>query len=438
MNLRHVASCGLVLLVLALTGCDEGRQRPAQTAARVLNVAPGFVELQFRREHRDARFLEFTAVEDFTWDLDSYDFYVLERDPVTLGSGRQWTFSRELKADVGSYTFVLAETGDEISPLIIENPPGSSTQAQVIAVHAAAELGAVDLYIVEPGVGIAGATPRGTFAPFGQLPTLNLPPGDYEFWLTTAGNPADVLFASTAATLFAGPVNVVVTPEGGATTADFSVVVLQAFPVQLYDRNVTAELRVINGTNDTAPRDFVINRQFSAPLFSAVPFAAPTAYTTVPAAADQPINVTPVGNPGVLELDQLFSAIAGQRWTLLFTGDAGTLFHATSIDDNRSIHSEAKLRFFDAATQFILLDFVIASRGGDPNLLVAPTTLVAPGIGSYVPLPPGDYDLYLRTGLSYVAGPVEITLAAGGVYSAMAVNGPDSSSASLLLMDGFN
>jgi hypothetical protein len=238
--------------------------------------------------------------------------------------------------------------------------------------------------------------------------------------------------------LFAGPVNVVVTPEGGATTADISVVVLQAFPVQLYDRNVTAELRVINGTNDTAPRDFVINRQFSAPLFSAVPFAAPTAYTTVPAAADQPINVTPVGNPGVLELDQLFSAIAGQRWTLLFTGDAGTLFHATSIDDNRSIHSEAKLRFFDAATQFILLDFVIASRGGDPNLLVAPTTLVAPGIGSYVPLPPGDYDLYLRTGLSYVAGPVEITLAAGGVYSAMAVNGPDSSSASLLLMDGFN
>ena len=38
--------------------------------------------------------------------------------------------------------------------------------------------------------------------------------------------------------------------------------------------------------------------------------------------------MTPVGNPGVLELDKTITALGPERWTLLFTGDAGTLTHA--------------------------------------------------------------------------------------------------------------
>ena len=50
MNLRHVASCGLACAVLVLAGCDEGRQPPGKVGVRVVNVAPGFEELVFRRE----------------------------------------------------------------------------------------------------------------------------------------------------------------------------------------------------------------------------------------------------------------------------------------------------------------------------------------------------------------------------------------------------
>jgi len=237
MKLRHVVSCGLVLAALALTGCDEGRQRPGQTGARVVNVAPGFAQLQFRREHVNPATMNFKSVQDFSWDIDTYDFYVLERSLDFGPLGREWTFSRTLRPDVGSYMFVLAETGGEISPVVVENPPSSTTVAQVVAVHAAAELPALDLYIVAPGVGIAGAMPRGTFAALGQTPTQDLPTGDYEIWLTTAGNQAAVLFASETVTLSAGLVTIIVTPEGGASTADISVLVLQAAPVVLYDRN---------------------------------------------------------------------------------------------------------------------------------------------------------------------------------------------------------
>jgi len=439
MKLRHVVSCGLVLAALALTGCDEGRQRPGQTGARVVNVAPGFAQLQFRREHVNPATMNFKSVQDFSWDIDTYDFYVLERSLDFGPLGREWTFSRTLRPDVGSYMFVLAETGGEISPVVVENPPSSTTVAQVVAVHAAAELPALDLYIVAPGVGIAGAMPRGTFAALGQTPTQDLPTGDYEIWLTTAGNQAAVLFASETVTLSAGLVTIIVTPEGGASTADISVLVLQAAPVVLYDRNTTAELRIINGTTDTAPRDFAINREFSPPLLPAVPFATPTPYAAVPSASDQPINVTPVGNPGVLELDQLFSTFRGQHSTLLFAGDAGTLFHAVTNDDNRRIHGEAKLRFLNAASQFLAVDFVLTEPDGDPNLQFGLTTLIAPGISEYFPLGPGDYDLYVRSATTFatVAGPTRISVAAGGIYSAMAVNGPDTATAGIVLLDDF-
>jgi len=248
-----------------------------------------------------------------------------------------------------------------------------------------------------------------------------------------------VLFASETVTLSAGLVTIIVTPEGGASTADISVLVLQAAPVVLYDRNTTAELRVINGTTDTAPRDFAINREFSPPLLPAVPFATPTPYAAVPSASDQPINVTPVGNPGVLELDQLFSTFRGQHSTLLFAGDAGTLFHAVTNDDNRRIHGEAKLRFLNAASQFLAVDFVLTEPDGDPNLQFGLTTLIAPGISEYFPLGPGDYDLYVRSATTFatVAGPTRISVAAGGIYSAMAVNGPDTATAGIVLLDDF-
>jgi hypothetical protein len=440
MMFRHAVSCGFILAALALTGCDEGRTRPPQTSARVVNVAPGFAEVQFRRERVSPELLAFKTVQNFTWDVDTYDFYVLERSLGT-GAGREWTISRQLSADVDSYTFVLADNHGEIQFIVIENPPSSTTQTQVAAVHAGVDLPAMDIYLAAPGTGIAGTAPYGTIAPLAQLPAANLPPGDYEIWLTAAGNPADVLFASPAISLTAGLATLIVTPEAGATTANFSVVVLQTFPTTVYDRSVIAQLRVINGATDAAPRDFAINREFSPPLFGNIPFATPTAYATVPIAIDQPINVTPVGNPGVLELDQLFATFPTQRWTLLFAGDAGTLTHTLALDDNRSIHGEAKIQFLDVATQVLYLSFVVVPPGADnPNLFPAVAALTSPGISDYVPLPPGDWDLYLYSSVTgeRVGGPTRVSLAAGGVYSAMAVNGADTSTAAFVLLDGFN
>jgi hypothetical protein len=187
-----------------------------------------------------------------------------------------------------------------------------------------------------------------------------------------------------------------------------------------------------------APRDFAINSQFSPPLFSAVPFAEPTATVTIPFGS-QTINVTPVGNPGVLELNQTFNGTVEQT-TLMFAGTAGTLTYTLTSDDGRRIHNEAKIAFLNAATQFSGVDFVLATPGTDQAAVDGFAALASPGASlTYSPIIPGDYDLYLRQnlGTTVLYGPTRITLASEGIYGVLAINGPDTATAGVVLFDDF-
>ena len=441
MNRRIVASCTLACAVLALAGCDSGRQAPPKVSVRVANVAPGFEFLKFRRE-QDARNevdLSFKGTSEYSFDAGSYDFFVLERLLDPTGSGRFWTFAPELVADT-RYTFVLTEVGTDVVPVVLAYPAAPAADAQIVGLHAASGLPALDLYLEPPGVGIAGATPRGTFDVQGQIAPTTLPSGEYELVLTAAGDPANVLLTTTTITLPAGITStIVVVPEGGQGPQPLSVLLDQAGTTSvLYNRTSGAELRVINAATDQAPRDVAINNQFSPPLFSAAPFAEPTAYAPTPVGA-QPIAVTPVGNPGVLELNQSYTGIVDRRTTLLFAGPAGTLAPVFAADDGRRIHSEARLRFMNAATQFSTIDFVMTLPDAPPDGVVAQATLAAPGIALTAPLAAGDYDLYLRQNgaTTLLSGPTRITVAAAGLYEALAVNGPDTATAGVVLFGDF-
>jgi hypothetical protein len=426
-----------------LTGCDEGRVAPGKVTVRVANAVPSYTALDYQREQprqSQPSTLGYKNTVNHSYDADTYDFFVYERLPQgsTL-ERRVWTFTRELTAD-REYTFVLTEVGGEVQPIIIDYPATPPAEAQIIGLHAAPGLPAMDLYLERPGVGIAGATPRGTFGVYEQIAPTALASGEYELWLTEAGNPANVLLATSTFTLASAATStIVIVPEPGQTGAQLSAVFVQADPIGLYDRNVTGTLRVINGATDTAPRDFAINSQFSPPLFSAIPFAEPTTYETV-STASQTINVTPVGNPGVLELNQTFQPGAALRSTLLFSGPAGTLVHTATADDGRRIQNEARLLLGSAATQFTAVDFVLTLPGVDPTMVSAVSRLAAPGLSvGYTAIPPGDYDFYLRDGVTgaMLSGATRITMAGGGIYGVLATNGPDTATASPVFFDDF-
>lgn len=422
-----------------MAGCDEGRQSPGKVTVQVVNVAPGFGALSFQRERRGGSSqLQFKGADAFVYDADTYDFFVTEPTTNDADPGRTWTFAPTLEADA-HYVFVLSEAAGEVQPIVIAYPPPPAADAQILAVHAASGLPAMDLYLERPGVGIAGATPRASFGALEQMAPRTLPSGEYEMFLTAAGNPADVFVTSPQFSLPAGTTStIVVVDERGQGTAAASAILMQPSPIALFDVNAEPEMRAINGATDRAPRDVAVNAQFSPPLLSATQFGEPTPYVPT-SPGPLTINITPAGNPGVLEAEVPVFAVIGQRTTLLFSGPAGALVAFYATDDGRRLNREAKMRLMNAASQFLAIDYVITPPDSDPNTFPATATLFAPSVSSYVPLYPGDYDLYLYAAgtATLLSGPTRISVAAGGIYSALSIDGPDTSTASLLLLDDF-
>jgi hypothetical protein len=442
MNLRFVASCGLVCAALVFTGCsDTGRKSPGKTTVQVANAAAGFPSLQFRREQDQNAQVElvFKGGQAFVYDADTYDFFVTEPTFSSSDPGRVWTFAPKLDANE-IYQFILTEVAGEVVPVVMTVPAlPTGDAAQIFGLHAAANLPAMDLYLERPGVGIAGATPRATVNPTEQFSPRTLPSGDYELFVTAAGNPADVWLTSAPFSLPAGTnASFVIVDQRGAGTERINVMLIQGSSSILVDRNSLSELRTLNGAPDQLPRDVAINSMFSPPLFAATQFATPTAYKPVPLGA-YPIQVTPVGNPGVLEIDTQAVGVIGEQVSMLFAGQTGALLPLFAVDDNRRLNRLAKLRLMNAASQFTAIDFTLVLPDGDPNVVFPQATLFPPGAAPYITLHAGEYDLYMhQSGTATVLlGPTRITVAAGGIYGVLAVDGPDTATASAVYFDDF-
>ena len=447
MTLRRFRNLALILLSLITLGCDQGRENPPDVAVRVLNAAPSFGTLGFRREQTQPQNLDYKQVSvPFNWDQDQYDFHVAAIPPGGNGSCTANVtcvadFSKELRTDI-NYTFVLTEIGGTIQPVFLEQPkpPASSAEAHVIALHAAEALAPMDLYFTPTSV----VPPAPSGAPFASLSfgqssaARTIATGDYVIIATGSGNPASVLLTSTPFTLSAAlTASVVIVDGAGQGVAPFGIVFMGQGTGELVDQSTQASLRVVNGATDGAPRDVAINDQFTPPLFAAVPFATATPYQIVPASTNT-VNVTPAGNPGVLELTATITPTTNYKHTLIFTGEAGALTHLVQIDDGRRIDGEARVRFNNVATQFTLLDFFIVATGTTDLSNTFPiVTLAAPGGSAIIPFPPGTYELFLRpTGsTTLAAGPLPLTVAANGIYTLLAVNGPDTASAAIVHLD---
>ncbi len=445
MKARHLKFFAVLLAALTLIGCGQGQKAPAKTRVHVVNAAPSFAQLWYLREQpltESPEALAFKSVSAHDYDVDTYDFFVYQKRVGTGEVLATWTWIKEL-VEGSQYTFVLTEAAGKISPQIVEYSPtvANSSDTQIAVVHAGESLPAMDVYVQATGVGIAGAAPRGTVSFLGQVPPKTFASGDYEITLTAAGNPSNVLFASSTVNLAAGVTNVfVIADEGGLGTAPISVIQAQdSNSFVLYSTNATSGLRAINVADDGLARDFAINHEYSPPILPAVPHGTATNYVTVPVNTSLPISVTPVGNPGVLELDIPIVATAGALNTAVFAGPAGTLVSQVVTDDRRRITSEAKLRFINAANQFTTAtELVLLPPGTTDQTTIAPLTgLGAPSVTDYLYITPGEYDLLFRETVTNTVrtAPTHVNLVSGGIYGVMTLNGPDTATASVVFID---
>jgi hypothetical protein len=445
MTLRRLRPLGLLVLALAAAGCSEGRKNPPDATVRILNVAPSYASLGYRREEITALnppvSLAYEASSDeLGYDEDTYDFHasILDAGGVTDVD----SFSHTVVAGT-LYTFIFMESGGGVTHTILESPRFVSdvTNARARATHAIENLPSVDLYLEAQGTDITGAAPWGTIGFKESLASRAVADGVYELTVTEAGNPAHVLFVTQPFALNAATTTtLVLCPDTGEGIAPFGVVLLNALgAIPLVDPNLQASVRALNGATDQAPRDVAFASQFTPPLFSGAAFATPTSYQPLAAGAEIALDVTPAGNPSAPEASTLVTPLGAKMYTTFFTGDAGALGVIFQQDDRRRIAGQAKITFYDAAPVSAVVEALVLKPGTDPTTIATSTAILTPGTAQEIAAVPDGYEIWLRDFITstMLAGPVAVTLADKGLYGIFLSNDANGTTIDISLIDGF-
>ncbi|HEU4616416.1 MAG TPA: DUF4397 domain-containing protein [Gammaproteobacteria bacterium] len=429
-----------LFLALAATSCSEGRKPPPKTTVEVVNSAPTQGTLNFRREQRVETTLDFGASSTpLVFDEDQYDFNVTTTPPGASADTLLDTFSEDVVHGT-DYLFVVTEEGGTVEHLIFEKPAFSSTtQAEAVVVHAAASQPPIDLYLTAAGTDITTASPIGSVSFKQGSAPVDLDAGDYVLTVTAAGDPSHVLMTFAPVTVAAGNLAFVITDGTGDGLVPFSVVMTGPDGGQFFDMSTPSGLELVNAAADNGARDIFLDGDFTSPIYAAVPSPGATAQTIV-APGERKLSVTPAGNPGVIEVEQTFTAVPGRRQTQLLAGNPGSLTFTTAQDDPRPIVDQSRVRFMNAATLFTAVNVYIVPPGTDISTALPVTSLTVPAISSRVALPPGTYDVVVTasdTG-AVIAGPQSVTVSGSGLYTILVTNGADGSTASIVPVQGFD
>jgi len=456
MKLRRLWPLGVLALALASTACNGGRTNPPDAAVRVLNVAPSFAHLTYRREQitltNPSTSLSYqgsaqgtASSTDLVYDEDTYTFTAASPDLANPTAEVDRDSFTQKVATGTRYTFVFLESGGNVTHTVLESPlgPSDASKALVQTTHANENLPRVDLYLEPSGTDITGATPWGTVGFKESLAPREAAAGVYELTVTEAGNQANVLLKTQPFAIDAPlTTTLVLSPDGGEGIAPLDVVLLNpSGATTLVDPSRPARVRALNGATDQAPRDVAFNAAFSPPLFSAAAFATPTAYEPLAAAAGVPVNVTPVGNPGVLELASTADVVPSRMYTTFFTGDAGALALNFWAEDRRRLAGLAKISFYGAHTVTGAPEILLLPPGTDATTAATQSipTVVTPATVSAITVAPGTYDLWLRDygTTTILSGPVTITVAATGLYGVVTSNDANGTTIDMTLIDEF-
>jgi trimeric autotransporter adhesin len=441
MKITHIAC---IAAFFAVAGCQgSGNDRPPPSYVNYFDAAPNLEAVAFRREQDFSNSVQLSYAlgqARTRYDSGPYDFH-LQYSSVNPGA-QEVDFSETLSPDQ-VYTFVaVAPNGQPEVLKFAEDALTDPTTQRFTLVHAFEGLGDLDVYWEPPGTILSSAVPIGTISFAQDALPFEVVPGTYRLYLTTAGDPNDVLFESSNQTIVEAPerliddVLVVSDPAGQVTV---NLIVSRVGYSRLGQEGVGSTLRVIQSITDRVDRDIYVDDTTSPPSFPAQSFGVFSDYTDV-AFGTRNVIVTPVGNPGTEEFSFPYAAVSGGVHTILFSSNAdGEIAAASILEDKRSIVGQATLTFFDGAGLFGDIYLYAVPPGTDITTLDPQLVMFAPGFSSRLPVIPGDYELTVKDAATnaILAGPEAITVEDGGVYGIGFVNGAGGSTVDFVYFDDF-
>ena len=434
-----------VLIAFTISACGSDSKFPVASgkgSIRMINAIPTSPEIGFLIEERTINGVSYkNGSQPGSWDDLEYTFnFDINRPPETEP---ERIASQLLKVTRDTeYTFVARGSVDAATIDIWEIPQRSFDDAGTIfemrVGHAADALGSVDVYIGPEGVDPVLGEQVATLAPGGVSPPTDVEEAVYVVTVTSAGDPADILFQSSPTRIVANQSVLVVVFEGDAN--DTAPVFVGLFNQQgsssaVTDARFPPTTRFVHATMDLGASDVYDDEALQNRIVSNLAFGDITGDIPM-TVGDVPLTATAPGNIGAIQFEDTLTNFAGSRQNYYFTVLFDELVGTQVFVDRRSVETVARLTFFHSAINHESVDLYVVEAGTSiddslPRQIRQTYSLQTPPIS----LGTGSYDIYVTTTgeKTVLDGPVRIDAARGDVFEAVLLDRVDPSLAEFKL-----
>ncbi len=375
-----------------------------------------------------------------------YTFRVEAETPA--GNAEVLSLTATLDGDMKYNVLAVGDVAN-LDTLVVTQPkadiPSGNLRVQVV--HAAPDAPTVDVYVTAPDADLDAAQPTATLSFEDFTGALDIPEGSYQIRITAAGSKEPV-FDSGSLALPAGADLFVAATQNVATGSspvalsiadgDGSFVVL--------DDDTPAELRAIHGIADAPAVDVlaVVPDDDDIVLFDGPAFKAVSDYIEVAGGAYTIDVVADADNTVVAIDDAAVTLLDGVRYTALANNTLAMADLDLLVDNGRPLATAAQVRIIHASQAAGDVDIYVTEDGmidmADPTFAAVPYQTGVLAETGYVQLAAGDYMVTVTGAGSKEAaiGPVMISIDAGGIYTAVAVDGDtEMMPPQLILADDF-
>jgi hypothetical protein len=434
-----------IIAATAVAGCGGDSSLPEATGdgtVRMINAIPTSPEVGFLIEERVIGTVAYKSNSSpQSWDDLTYTFNFdisrLQQSEATRIASQFLDVTRDVE-----YTFVLRGSVDAATVDVWEIPErsfsGTETIFEMRIGHAADALGSVDVYL-----GLESAAPDigdlvATLAP-GEVSTpADVEQDAYIVTITSAGNPADVLYQSLPTEIVANQSALVMVFEGDAN--DTAPVTIRIFNERglsspLTDARFPPTTRFVHATMDLGTSDIYDDAALQNRIVADLAFGDVTGDIDM-AVGELTITATAPGNIGAIQFEDNLTTFAGSHLNYYFTVLADELAGAQVAVDRRSIETIARLTFFHSASNHEFVDLYVVDAGtaiddSFPRQIGLSYGLQTSSIG----LRAGSYDIYITTAgeKTVLDGPISVEMALGDVFEAVLLDRVDPSLAEFKL-----
>lgn len=434
--------------VLLLGACGQESDLPKATgkaSIRAINAIKASQEISFLIEERQIGTAGYTGATssaryddlDYTFNIEV--FYAGETARRRIAS--QFI---DFEADK-NYTLLVSGSLSNPALTLWEGDQRSFDEADTVFEakfgHASASLGALDYYFADPGVAPALGNQVATLS-FGEITqAIDFAEGDFVLTITTANNPADVVYVSDTTAIAARGALIFVPFEGSANNT--APVIVRAIntagdSISLPDPRFPPTVQFVNASMDLGTSDIYDDETLTSQLLANHAYLDVSAELGIPADAIT-FYYTPAGDTTAVTLEAALTAFNGNRYRLVASGAAGSLTGTSFVPDLRPVETHAKLRLLQVSNNFDFVDvYTVAAGTSIDDVSPVQFGLIPRQVSSTLSLAAGSYDIYVTQSLEKVvlAGPYRIDVVRGDIVDMMVVDTVDPAVLDALFLSG--